>query len=91
MAKIGKLTLGYDPKRDILEVTIGNKAQEAVSVEEDDDVFVRMRPDTGELVGMTIIGFKHYLSDKLSRNGKPVEFSVETRAPLAGRRISHSL
>ncbi len=90
MAKIGKLTLGYDPKRDILEVTIGNKAQEAISVEED-DVFVRMRPDTGELVGMTIIGFKHYLSDRLSRNGKPVEFSVETRAPAAQRRIENTL
>ncbi|MBI4677297.1 MAG: DUF2283 domain-containing protein [Elusimicrobia bacterium] len=76
MAKINKLTLGYDPKSDILEVTIGPKAHKAVSVEKEDEVFLRIHPGTGELVGMTILGFRHYLADKLSRKGKPVEFSV---------------
>lgn len=76
MAKVHKLSLAYDPKTDILEVAIGPRAQRAISVEKEDEVFLRVRPDTGELVGMTILGFRHYLSDKLARKGKSVEFSV---------------
>ncbi len=76
MAKINKLSLGYDPKSDVLEVSIGPRARAAVSVEKEDEVFLRVDPLSGEVVGMTILGFKHYLSQKLAHKGKPVEFSV---------------
>ena len=76
MAKVKKLTLGYDAKHDILEVTIGPKALRAVSIEKEDEVFLRVHPDTGELVGMTILGFRHYLSEKLAHRSRPAEFSV---------------
>ena len=76
MAKVSKLSLGYDPKSDILEVFIGQRARSAVSIEKEDEVFLRVDPVSGEEVGMTILGFKHYLSQKLAQKGKPVEFSV---------------
>lgn len=76
MAKIRKLSLGYDPKSDILEVSIGRRASGAVSIEQEDEVFLRVDPVSGEVVGMTILGFKHYLTQKLAQKGKPVEFSV---------------
>ncbi|MBI5243477.1 MAG: DUF2283 domain-containing protein [Elusimicrobia bacterium] len=76
MAKINKLSLGYDPKSDTLEVSIGHKARAAVSIEKEDEVFLRVDPVSGELVGMTILGFKHYLTDKLAQKGRPIEFSV---------------
>ncbi len=76
MAKVNKLTLGYDPKTDVLEVSLGHKARAAVSVEKDDEVFLRIDPTSGELVGMTILGFRHYLSEKLASKGKPIEFSA---------------
>lgn len=77
MAKVSKLSLGYDPKSDILEVAIGQKARAAISIEKEDEVFLRVDPASGEVVGMTILGFKHYLTQKLAhKGGKPVEFSV---------------
>lgn len=63
MAKINKLSLVYDRDDDILEVILGESSREAVSVEaaEEDEVFLRLDPDTKELVGMTILGFRRYL------------------------------
>lgn len=76
MAKISKLSLGYDPKSDVLEVSIGHRARAAISIEKEDEVFLRVDAVTREVVGMTILGFRHYLSQKLAHKGKPVEFSV---------------
>ena len=76
MAKVNKLSLGYDPQSDILEVSIGSRARPAVSIEKEDEVFLRVDPASGEVVGMTILGFKHFFALKLARKNKPVEFSV---------------
>ena len=61
METIDQITLRYDQEDDILEVILGRRAREAISVEQDDEVFLRVDPDTGELVGLTILGFKQYL------------------------------
>ena len=60
MDTIDKITLRYDQEDDILEVVLGSRAREAISVEQDDEVFLRLDLDTRELVGLTILGFKQY-------------------------------
>lgn len=77
MGKINKLAIVYDSDDDILEVVIGESSKEAISVEaqEEDEVFLRLDPDTRELVGMTILGFRRYLLDSHGRVSH--EFRVE--------------
>lgn len=56
--------LKYDPDTDILHVAFG-KAQKAVSIEQEPEVFVRLDPKTQEIVGLTVLGFKNnFLSKK---------------------------
>lgn len=56
--------LKYDPQTDILNVAFG-KARKAVSVEQQPEVFVRLDPQTQEIVGLTVLGFKqNFLSQK---------------------------
>ena len=75
MDTIDQITLRYEQEDDILEVVLGSRAREAISVEQDDEVFLRMDPDTGELVGLTILGFKQYLL-----GSEPVHtFAVQAR------------
>ena len=61
------MNFSYDKTGDILYITIG-KAQEALSVEVDDDVFVRVTPKAKTVVGLMILNFQKRLSplDNLS-------------------------
>jgi len=73
---IDQITLSYDQEDDILEVALGSRAREAISVEQDDEVFLRLDPDTRELVGLTVLGFKQYIL-----GSEPVHtFSVQASA-----------
>lgn len=69
MEKIKKITLSYDSDNDILDIIIGESAREAISVESEDEVFLRLDPDTKDIVGVTILGFKNYL---LEEKGKKI-------------------
>ena len=69
MEKIQKIIFSYDNENDILELIFGDKSRAAISKEREDEVFLRLDPDTGELVGMTILGFKNYLSEN-QKKGK---------------------
>ena len=51
------MRLHYDPKLDLLEVSIG-EPQEAVS-EVSDDIFFHFRPDTNQVVGFTVLNLRH--------------------------------
>ena len=56
--------LKYDPETDILHIHFG-KANEAISVEQKPEVFVRLDPESKEIVGLTVLGFKNnFLSKK---------------------------
>jgi len=70
------ITLSYDADDDILHLTIGTKAEEAISVEEDDEVFVRIHPVTKEIVGMTILGFSEYFAETLLSKREGFTFTV---------------
>lgn len=50
------LTYRYDDSEDILYVSIGSPI-EAICLEEEDGVLIRVDPDTDEVVGFTIIDF----------------------------------
>lgn len=69
MEKIKKITLSYDSDNDILDIIIGESAREAISVESEDEVFLRLDPDTKDIVGVTILGFKNYI---LEEKGKKI-------------------
>jgi len=52
-----KLHLIYDEETDILHIALGT-AREAISIERDDEVFLRVDPNSGELLGLTILNFR---------------------------------
>jgi len=63
MAK-NTFNLKYDPKTDILHLSFG-RAQQAISVEQEPEVFYRVNPKTNKLVGLTVLGFqKSFLAKK---------------------------
>jgi uncharacterized protein YuzE len=52
----------YDELGDILDVSLG-EPEEAISREIEDDFFLRMKSDTGEVVGFSIINFRKWFKD----------------------------
>ena len=49
-----KLRMAYDKEGDVLDVSLGDPCQ-AISEEVEDDFFVRRHPDTGEIVGFSVL------------------------------------
>ncbi|MGB9612692.1 MAG: DUF2283 domain-containing protein [Candidatus Margulisiibacteriota bacterium] len=65
--KFKELSFSYDKSGDVLYMTIG-KPREAISIEEPEDILVRIDPKTKEVVGLTILNFsKHFAG---GRTGK---------------------
>lgn len=63
MAKKG-FYLNYDKENDILNISLGT-AKEAISFEQEPEVYFRLDPRTYELLGLTVLGFKQsFLSQK---------------------------
>lgn len=52
-----QLRLSYDKDADVLYMSFG-APQEAISEETEDGMLIRKHPDTGEIVGVTILGFE---------------------------------
>lgn len=78
MEKVNKITICYDSNDDILDIIIGPSAQEAISVEQEDEVFLRIHPKTKEILGVTILGFKKYLLEDEKKGKRLHEFVAET-------------
>jgi len=55
-------TLFYDREGDVLYITIG-EPQVAISQELEDDVLLRVQPETGRIVGMTVLNFTSRFSN----------------------------
>lgn len=72
-----KLHVNYDEKNDILNVHVGEE-NEAVVVRVDDNLYVRLSVDSGEVVGYTISHYSEnvhknrHWSDKLLTVPQPV-------------------
>jgi uncharacterized protein YuzE len=58
-----KLTVRYDEKNDLLNVTVGN-TEEAVIVRMEDNFYLKMSVKSGEIVGYTITRY----SENVHRN-----------------------
>lgn len=78
MEKVNKITICYDSDDDILDIIIGPSAKEAISVEQEDEVFLRIHPESKELLGVTILGFKKYLLEDEKKGKRLHEFVAET-------------
>ncbi|HLF87147.1 MAG TPA: DUF2283 domain-containing protein [Nitrospiria bacterium] len=77
MEKVNKITICYDSNDDILDIIIGPSAQEAISVEQEEEVFLRIHPESKEILGITILGFKKYLLEDEKKGKRLHEFVAE--------------
>jgi uncharacterized protein YuzE len=57
-----EIRMVYDETGDILDISIG-EPEEAISKEIEDDFFLRVKPDTGEVVGFSILNFRKWFKD----------------------------
>ncbi|MBX3066807.1 MAG: DUF2283 domain-containing protein [Anaerolineae bacterium] len=71
MDKEHLMQVAYDKEADVLYLSVGDP-RPAVSREIGDDVLLRLDPDTGQIVGMTILN----LSDRESLESLPVEIEL---------------
>ncbi len=68
-------TLFYDQEGDVMYLTIG-EPQEAVSREMGNDILLRVHPDTGEVVGLTVLNFASRFSDLKHEQPLPVHMEL---------------
>ena len=61
----------YDDEGDVLDVSIGVPIA-AVSREMDDDFFVRIEPNSGEVVGFSILNFKKWFKNSKDEKVLPL-------------------
>lgn len=54
--------MSYDKDGDILDLSLGEPT-EAVSKEIEDDLFIRVDPNTNEVVGISILNFEKWFKD----------------------------
>lgn len=57
-----EIRMVYDEDGDILDVSIG-APEDAISKEVEDDFFLRVKPETGEVVGFSILNFRKWFKD----------------------------
>jgi uncharacterized protein YuzE len=57
-----EIRMVYDEEGDILDVSLG-EPERAISKEIEDDFFLRVNPDTGEVVGFSILNFRKWFKD----------------------------
>jgi len=57
-----EMRMVYDEEGDILDVSLG-EPEEAISKEVEDDFFLRVKPDSGEVVGFSILNFRKWFKD----------------------------
>lgn len=67
--------LFYDTEGDVLYLSIG-KPQRAVSQELGDDVLLRVDPDTGEVVGLTVLNLSSRFGARNEPHTLPIEMAL---------------
>ena len=68
-------TMFYDKEGDVLYITIG-KPQVAISRELENDVLLRVHPETGKVVGMTVLNFVSRFSNLKREQPLPVHMAL---------------
>jgi len=65
----------YDKESDVMDISLG-KPKVAVSEEVDDDIVVRIDPNSREIVGFTIINFVNVFLKRFATKEKPIELTL---------------
>jgi len=65
------LRMAYDKEGDILDLSLG-EPKEAISREIEDDLFVRIDPQSNEVVGISILNFEKWFEDMKDFRTLPV-------------------
>lgn len=75
------LRMAYDKEGDILDISLG-EPKEAISKEIEDDLFIRVDPNTNEIIGISILNFEKWFKDIKDFRTLPVlgSFEVPSRA-----------
>lgn len=68
-------TLYYDKEGDVLYITLG-EPQIAISQELENDVLLRVQPETGKIVGMTVLNFSSRFSNLKQKQTLPVHMAL---------------
>ncbi len=69
-------TMFYDRDGDVLYLTIG-EPQEAVSREMGNDILLRVHPQTGKIVGLTVLNLASRFSDLNQEQRLPVKMNLQ--------------
>jgi len=67
----------YDKESDVMDISLG-KPKVAVSEEVDDDIVVRIDPQSREIVGFTIINFVNVFLKRFATKEKPIELTLSS-------------
>ena len=67
-----EIRMVYDDEGDILDISIG-EPEEAISKEVEDDLFLRINPISGEIVGFSILNFRKWFKDAKDTKILPVK------------------
>jgi uncharacterized protein YuzE len=70
-----EMRMVYDEEGDILDVSLGEPG-EAISKEVEDDFFLRVKPDSGEVVGFSILNFRKWFKDAKDIKILPVKVEL---------------
>ena len=68
-------TIFYDKEGDVLYLTIG-EPQEAVSREMGNDILLRVHPETGKILGLTVLNFVSRFSNLAHEQPLPVQMKL---------------
>jgi len=71
-----ELKFFYDKEGDILDVSLG-EPWEAISQEIEDDFFIRVVPDSNEVVGFSILNFEKWFKDKVEAKTIPISVQLQ--------------
>lgn len=65
----------YDKDNDIMDISFG-KPKAAISEEVDEDIVVRVDPNSREILGFTIINFTNVFLKRFATKEKPIELTL---------------
>ncbi len=67
-----EIRMVYDDEGDILDISLG-EPEEAISEEVEDDLFIRIDPISGEIVGFSMLNFRKWFKDAKDTKILPVK------------------
>ncbi len=67
-----EIRMVYDEEADVLDVSIG-EPESAVSKEVEDDFFLRVKPESGQVIGFSILNFRKWFKDAKDTKVLPVK------------------